>query len=241
MARSDGDTSFDFRYVGEGDTVCAPGSAHTFDQRVLLTRAGASSGCHATFHLAADDILFRDPGNHILCVPLAQGRNREHFISSLGTPYWTHAMGVLVSRSGMAFEIWSKDNRFTSRAEVWSDSGYWIRQGLSPTCPAYDPEAQVSRFCADSIFAGGHNVSIPAGKDLTVACQVKNRGDGWLSLFAWVSTNRGASWLCYGGMGVPIGRALAGECIRQGIGKAVAGCDYRLPATFEYSYFWDGL
>ena len=237
-AEDAGDASFDFRYAGEGDTACAPGSAYIFDQTVLRSRAGASSGCHATFHLASDDVLFRDANNHILSIPLAQGSNREHFISSIGSPYWTHAMGVLVSRSGMAFELWSKDSRFTSRAEVWSNTGYWIRQGLNPTCPVYDPEAQVNRYCADSIFAAGRNESIPRGTDLTVACQVKNRGDGWLSLFAWVSADRGVSRLCYGGMGVPLWRVLAGECFRQGVGKAVAGCDHHLRATFEYSYFF---
>jgi len=38
-------------------------------------------------------------------------------------------------------------------------------------------------------------------------------------------------------MGVPIGRMLAGECVGQGIGKTVAGCDHLLTATFEHSDF----
>jgi len=105
-------------------------------------------------------------------------------------------MGLLVSRSGMAFEIWSQDKRFTSRAEVWSDSAYWTRQEMHPPCPGYDPDAQVNRSCANSTFAGGRNVPIPAGEDLTVACRVRNGGDGWLTLSAWVSTNRGESLLC---------------------------------------------
>jgi len=71
--------------------------------------------------------------------PLAQGRNREHLISSIGTAYWAHAMGLLVSRSGMAFEIWSQDERFSSRAEVWSDAAYWTRQGCTRPVQATIP------------------------------------------------------------------------------------------------------